>query len=344
LRVQEKNQFELQSRNNMYHVGIFGYVLMILDCFKAIGVSDQKLTKQSIVNNFRLKNPNRFVPIHVIYDFYEIIGKYFESKKTPEKFFEGIQFCNLGKTGKFINSSSKLLMAFQNLDKYDHYFCTNQSSDLAILGSTSSISNRFKDDQNRAQIILEYTWLCLIKNLLKSVNKNKWDPVEVHFSFEKSAFTYSFLNKATPVKYNQKNTTIFFKSSLLLNNLVKKGNCEDYVAFNKTFLQKPPVDLSSKIEHILENNRSSNLPTLQSIAELFGVSQATFKRHLALENTNYKELINRWRLNNSVSLLMDTDKSIIEISEKLYYTKSANFIRAFKKWTGHTPMNFRQSE
>ena len=316
---------------------------MVIEGLKIIKAPYQKLIEQSLLDKFNLQNPNRFIPIYTIYDFLKFTGKYFESKETPPRFFENMRLCNLGNTGKFIYSSSKLLPAFQNLVKYDKYFSTNQSTELRIDGSSTSIKNSFSNATSKGGTIMEYIWLCMLKNLLTSVNKNIWEPAEVHFMSDESLFSKHYLNKDTSVKYNQEKTAIVFKSSLLTNKIVNNNNCIDLNVANKALLLRPPAELSRKIEHFFDNNLSGYLPTLQVMADFYGVSPATFKRHLGNENSNYKDITNRWRLSTSVSLLSNTDKSITEISEDLHYSNSANFIRAFRNWTGQTPMDFKQS-
>ena len=112
----------LQTTNDNYHIGLFGYALMVIEGLKIIKVPYQKLIEQSLLDKFNLQNPNRFLPIFTIHDFLKSTGKYFESKDTPPSFFQNIRLCNLGNTGKFMYSSSKLLPGLQNLVKYDKYF------------------------------------------------------------------------------------------------------------------------------------------------------------------------------------------------------------------------------
>ena len=316
---------------------------MVIEGLKIIKAPYQKIIERSLLDKFNLQNPNRFLPIFTIYDFLKSTDKYFESKDTPPSFFENMRLCNLGTTGKFMFSSSKLLPALQNLVKYDKYLCTNQSTELQIDGSSTSIKNSFSDATSKGGPIMEYVWLCMLKNLLTNVNNNIWDPIEIHFMNEESLFSKHYLNKDTFVKYNQEQTAIVFNSSLLTNKILNSNNCIDDYVTNKGLLQRPAVELSRKIEHFLDNNLSGYLPTLQVMSDLFGVSPATFKRHLGYENTNYKDITSRWRLSTSVSLLANTNNSITEISDKLHYSNPGNFIRAFRNWTGQTPMAFKGS-
>ncbi len=183
----------------------------------------------------------------------------------------------------------------------------------------------------------------MLKNLLSSTTNDIWEPIEVHFMSDISSFATQVSGKDTNVKFNQEQTAIIFKSSLLTKKLVNSEDCFNKSVTTKAFSQRPPVGLHQKIEHFLDNNLAGYLPTLSEMAVFYGVSPSTFKRHLGYENSNYKDITSRWRLMNSVSLLTNTNKSVTEISGQLHYANPANFIRAFKKWTNQTPMDFKNS-
>ena len=315
---------------------------MIIESLKSINAPYQKLIERSLLNKFELQNPNRFLPIHTMYDFLGVTGKYFESKDTNQSFFQNIKLCNLGNTGKLMYSSTQLLPALQYLVKYYKYFCTNQSTEFQINGSTSIIKNKFIDINSKGGNVMEFIWLSMLKNLFTSVNNNAWKPIEVHFMSDRSLFSKQFVNKDVSIKFNQEHSAIVFNSSLLTKKIISNEGCFDNSITNRNLSQRPPIGLADKIEHFFENNSSEYLPTLPVMAEFYGVSPATLKRHLILDNSNYKSITAKWRLNTSVSLITNTNLSMIEVSNKLHYSNPANFVRAFKSWTGHTPLEFKK--
>jgi AraC-like DNA-binding protein len=72
------------------------------------------------------------------------------------------------------------------------------------------------------------------------------------------------------------------------------------------------------------------------------MSVRTLQRRLAKEGLTYSQLITRIRYNRAVQLLQDSSLKIIEISEELGYEDHAHFTRAFKRWTGLSPREFRR--
>ena len=76
----------LQTANNDYHIGIFGYALMLIECLKISNEPHKKLIEKSLLSNFDLKNPDRFVPLFTIYEFLGHTSKFFSVKRYASKF------------------------------------------------------------------------------------------------------------------------------------------------------------------------------------------------------------------------------------------------------------------
>lgn len=76
------------------------------------------------------------------------------------------------------------------------------------------------------------------------------------------------------------------------------------------------------------------------IARGLGMSERTLKRKLAAEGTSYTELLERERHSRALELLRGA-ASIEEVADRLGYSEPANFTRAFRRWTGHSPRAHR---
>jgi AraC-like DNA-binding protein len=77
------------------------------------------------------------------------------------------------------------------------------------------------------------------------------------------------------------------------------------------------------------------------VAKAAGMSVRSLQRQLAEEGLTYSRLVEQVRYDQAVTLLKRPDLKLIEIAADLGYTDSANFTRAFKRWTGVSPREFR---
>jgi AraC-like DNA-binding protein len=85
-------------------------------------------------------------------------------------------------------------------------------------------------------------------------------------------------------------------------------------------------------------------PTLEEAAARLHLSPRTLKRRLAAQGTTYSALLDEARRERAEALLRAGDLSIDEVAERLGYSDTANFTRAFRRWTGVTPSRFRKAE
>lgn len=95
--------------------------------------------------------------------------------------------------------------------------------------------------------------------------------------------------------------------------------------------------LRQQLPFLLKNG----YPPADRIAEVTGMSLRSFQRQLAKEHLSYSLLIDQVRFETAVGLLQDPSLKLIEIALELGYNDAANFTRAFKRWTGMSPSQFR---
>jgi AraC-like DNA-binding protein len=82
--------------------------------------------------------------------------------------------------------------------------------------------------------------------------------------------------------------------------------------------------------------------TKHSVAKALGMSARTFARRLAVEETNYEDVVDELRRSLALQYLKDPGMSLAQISWLLGYEGSTSFNHAFKRWTGHSPSVVRR--
>ena len=119
----------------------------------------------------------------------------------------------------------------------------------------------------------------------------------------------------------------------------------------KHFLERSPADLlsrpdeghslSSQIRRLLSRDRTP-WPDLEAVAQHLHISPQTLRRHLREEGTSFQALKDELRRDIAIFHLGRADLSLQEIAEQLGFSEPSAFHRAFKKWTGVTPGQFRE--
>ncbi len=78
-------------------------------------------------------------------------------------------------------------------------------------------------------------------------------------------------------------------------------------------------------------------------AEMVGLSVRSLQRKLSLAGLTYSGLLEQVRFNNAIKLLSDTENKIIDVAFSSGYADPAHFARAFRRISGRTPREFRDS-
>jgi AraC-like DNA-binding protein len=159
---------------------------------------------------------------------------------------------------------------------------------------------------------------------------------------------YNYLFYGAPVLNNQDYAAIEFDAGYLERPIVQNEvHLESYLqnAPAKLYL---PLDesgqLSLQVRKILSdlpNSLSSNT-ALSDTSKALGISSDTLRRRLKREGTNFQTIRANIRRELAIHYLASSSETIENIAYKTGYTEPGAFIRAFKNWTGYTPLKFRK--
>jgi AraC-like DNA-binding protein len=84
--------------------------------------------------------------------------------------------------------------------------------------------------------------------------------------------------------------------------------------------------------------------SLEEVAKALAMSPRSLRRKLEAENTNYKNLLDQERQQIAQQLLRGSKMKLDELAFHLGYTDTASFSRAFRRWKGCSPGEYRNSQ
>ena len=102
-----------------------------------------------------------------------------------------------------------------------------------------------------------------------------------------------------------------------------------------------PTDLVGSLRHLLKDAIRNRPPSVEFAAEMAGASVRTLQRQLKLEGLTYSQLLEQVRLQSAVPMLQDGRLKITDIAYELGYLQPAHFTRAFQRWLGISPREYR---
>ncbi|WP_416368357.1 AraC family transcriptional regulator ligand-binding domain-containing protein [Tritonibacter mobilis] len=87
---------------------------------------------------------------------------------------------------------------------------------------------------------------------------------------------------------------------------------------------------------------SNGVPQAADVAREMGMSERTLYRRLADEGLTFRDVLTEAQSSLAQELLKDSRSSIAEIAFLTGFSEQSTFSRAFKRWVGQAPAQFRQ--
>ncbi|MEY4428870.1 MAG: hypothetical protein RLZZ182_1559 [Pseudomonadota bacterium] len=85
-----------------------------------------------------------------------------------------------------------------------------------------------------------------------------------------------------------------------------------------------------------------HLPSMEQIAQEWGMTSRTLRRHLLQEGVTFRELLDEVRVALACEMIGRANMGQREVADRLGFNDSSAFIQAFRRWKGVTPSEFRR--
>ncbi len=149
------------------------------------------------------------------------------------------------------------------------------------------------------------------------------------------------------IRLGQNTTAIAIPRALLAQPLRRSGaNGEAIEEIEGKLRHTAPaasfVDTLRQLSGTLLNGQGA--PRIETMAEITGLTVRSLQRRLAENGLSHSEVVDQTRYQTATRLLGDPDIRITDVAMDLGYTDAAHFTRAFKRWAGVTPREYRNKQ
>ncbi len=100
-------------------------------------------------------------------------------------------------------------------------------------------------------------------------------------------------------------------------------------------------DIVGEVRQALVSLLPQGKATLDHVADFLHTSKRTLHRKLESRNTSFRDQVESFRKDLADRYMQQDDLSLGDISFLLGFSSSSNFTRAFKRWTGIAPQEYR---
>jgi len=149
-----------------------------------------------------------------------------------------------------------------------------------------------------------------------------------------------------PILFNQPHNFIAYKTSDLETRTAKADESinrflVERVEEETKGIEVSPNKLAADVEKIIKDALPSGIPSIDQVGEHLNMSARTLTRRLSENDTTFRNLIKKTQEQIAKELLLKTASSVGEIAFQTGFSEQSAFNRAFKRWTGQSPIEFR---
>ncbi len=103
----------------------------------------------------------------------------------------------------------------------------------------------------------------------------------------------------------------------------------------------PSISFSWQVRPLIARQLTRGKVKVEGVAAELNMSRHTLYKKLKEENLTFAGLLEDVRREQALSYLRDRNRPLSEVAELLGFSELSAFSRAFKRWMGKTPAEFR---
>lgn len=319
----------------------------IVRAASAHGIRAESLFEAVRLNPSVLLDPDNRIPFAQLVALYEKaaeltgdnnFGLHLGERINPSA-FDVVGYCAL--------NSPTLGAAFARVARYHSIWTDGALFTLEPANDTSAIVYSYVDTTIREHRQDSEMTLATVTTLCRTVGTPEFVPTCVEFQHDEPVDISEHLRLfRCPVKFGAPSNKLSFASSFLALPIAKADAslCALLDRHAEELLAKfPPRDsLIDQVRSIIASELRGGDSSLEHAASQLSFTPRTLQRKLQELGTSHNELLDQMRRQLAMRYLREREMAICEVAYLLGFSESSSFHRAFKRWTGVTPKEFRK--
>ncbi|EAT13106.1 AraC family transcriptional regulator [Bermanella marisrubri] len=306
------------------------------------GVPQAPLFEIVGLNREQLDEPDRMVDVSIIEAIYDFGAQYLDCNNIGFRVGQWGDSGRWGVLGHIVDSASTIAQALEYQKRYQS-LVGNVSRSEFLIENQYGVLKWLPHYQCSRHITEEVvtSWVAFAKKALAV----KLSPHAIHFTHEQEADKSEFeVFFECPVYFSSTFTGIEFDTRIIEMPLM--GHSPDLLKVLTGYadlivLKKQKNAANEVVTQFVIDSLQHKVPTLQDVAEHLGVSARNLQRKFKQQGTNFKTIVDDIRKEYAFTYLLQTNYKMTYIAQILGFSEQSVFQRAFKRWTGMTPGEYR---
>ena len=312
----------------------------------ARGVKAETLYESVNLDTSVLNDPDSRIPFAQIVALYEKAAELTGDDEFGLHLGESVALSAFDIVGYCALNSPTLGAAFTRVARYHSIWTDGALFTVESAGETSAVVYRYVDTSILDHRHDSEMTLATVTTLCRSIATPDFTPATVEFQHAAPADISEHQRLFDcPVRFNAPQNRLFFPTSFLSMPIARADAslCAVLDRHAEELLAKhPPRDsLIDQLRNVMAAEFRGGEPSLERIADHLGLTPRSLQRKLQELGTSYNDVLDQMRRQLAMRYLREPQMAICEVAYLLGFSESSSFHRAFKRWTGLTPKEFR---
>jgi AraC-like DNA-binding protein len=320
----------------------------IIRAAAARGVAARDLYEATNLDPKGLDDPDRRIPFAKVVALYEQGARLTNDDAFGLHVGETVDPKAFDVLGYSVINSSTLGEAFDRAVRYNFIWTNGSCFSIDKSAPRTRIVYGYLDDSiTERRHDAEMTFAALA-SLSRNVTNSDVSPALITFQHDRPGNTTEHRRIfKCQVQFSAPANQYFVDSSVLNLPIIKAdpGLCAVLDRHAESLIAKYPRNdsLVEQVRSMIKDELSGGNASLERIADQLSMSGRTLQRKLREHGTSHQELLDQMRRELAMRYLQERELAICEVAYLLGFSESSALHRAFKRWTGKTPNEFRRT-
>jgi AraC-like DNA-binding protein len=254
---------------------------------------------------------------------------------------------NVGPLAYVVLNSPTFEAAIANIGRYLHVLNGAAQVSLTIDGPRAYIRHDLVGLGSEAFRQQHEYGLAVVLNTIRLMAGSQWAPAEVQFAHtaprDVSEYARVF---CAPVVFGCQANALVVEAEFLDRHVPAADDRLYQILrryLDRAVQEMPREDgLLAKVRRVVGESLREGEPKLAPVAQAVSLTPHTLQRRLRDHGLDFNRLVNDTRRRLSLDYLRNPEHTFREVAYLLGYSEVSAFNRAFKRWTGATPSEYRR--
>ena len=294
------------------------------------------------LDNIQAVPADQFFELHEMLD--QALGPGFSVRVGQQ-----MKMDDYGVLGLSWKTCSKAGEIFERCERYFHLLSNTYVFKVEKEGEVSKV-HLLRDAYRRGVGLSNEATFSATVVVLQAMTETDMAPIGVSFQHDAPSGLESHREAfKCPVLFGQAHNFIAYKTADLETRTAKADvSIHKFllarVEEEKRGIEASAFKIAADVESLIKDALPSGIPGIAQIGAHMGMSSRTLTRRLSDSGFTFRGLVRQTQEKIAKGLLSNTSDTVSEIAFQTGFSEQSAFSRAFKRWTGQSPLEYRNPQ